>query len=437
MLRRRASVLAAVSGGPDSVALLAALVELAASESKRWRVAVAHVNHRLRGRASDEDQRFVERIARRLGVPVFALDGRIPKGGNLEERARERRYELLAETARRQGFRRIATGHTRDDQAETVLFRLLRGSGPGGLGGISPVRDDGVVRPLLDVAREEVLAFLHRRRLPHRVDRTNRSSRYTRNRIRRRALPMLEREFNPQLRATLARTAEVAREDERWLERSARRRLAKLRRGPAIDTDGLRRLPAALERRVLRLWILGERGGLEEIGLEHVEALRRLAAGGRGRVALPGGTVVGTARKLTWGERDRPQPFDRPLRAGEELREGAWTVRARVEAAGRAPRPTRWRAVFDLASLDGRALRVRTARAGDRIRPLGLHGTKKLQDVFVDAKVPGEERALWPILERGGTILWLPGLVRSDEGPVRPGVRRVLVVEALRRRGRK
>ncbi len=118
------------------------------------------------------------------------------------------------------------------------------------------------------------------------------------------------------------------------------------------------------------------------------------------------------------------------------MREGAWTVRARAEPAGRAPRPTRWRAVFDLASLRGRALRVRTARAGDRIRPLGLQGTKKLQDVFVDGKVPREERVGWPILEGGGRILWLPGLVRSEEGPVGPGVRRVLVVEAVRRGSR-
>jgi tRNA(Ile)-lysidine synthase len=178
---------------------------------------------------------------------------------------------------------------------------------------------------------------------------------------------------------------------------------------------------------VLRIWIAGERGGREGIGLEHVETVRALAGCSSGRASLPGGTVVATVGRLRWEEGVPPS------RPGTEVAQGRWRVTAREVPARRGGAPSRWRALFDAASLDAADLRIRKPRPGDRIRPLGLGGTKKLQDVFVDAKVPREERAAWPVVE-SGAILWLPGLVRSEHATVGPGTRRVLVVEAARRR---
>ncbi|MGH7823074.1 MAG: tRNA lysidine(34) synthetase TilS, partial [Candidatus Binatia bacterium] len=434
MLRDRDSVLVAVSGGPDSVALLAALAALGRS---RWRIAAGHVNHRLRGRRSNEDQRFVERVGRRLGVPVLVGDGGIAPGANLEERARERRYEFLHDLARAHRLRRIATGHTLDDQAETVLLRLLRGAGGGGLSAIAPVRGDGVLRPLLGCTRKEVIAFLRRRRLPFRSDESNRSRRFTRNRIRRRVVPLLEREVNPAARRALARAADLLRDDEELLARTARRALRRILRDADLDVAALRRLPAALQRRVIRLWLGARRGNLLRIGADHVDAIRALAAGGGSAVSIPGGTVGRTGERLSWGRRRREAggTVAIPIASGRWIEAGEWRIRCRRARGGvRETAPGRWRAVFDPQALDGSRLRVRSAAPGDRVRPLGLGGSKKLQDVFVDRKVPKEERAGWPVVEVGSTIVWLPGLVRSDLGALGDRRGEVVVIEARRAR---
>ncbi|HSD10536.1 MAG TPA: tRNA lysidine(34) synthetase TilS, partial [Candidatus Binatia bacterium] len=251
LLGKDEAVLAAVSGGPDSVALLAALIEL---EGGSRRVGVAHVNHHLRGRDSDRDQAFVARLAARFGCEFHAVDATISGRANLEERAREARYRALRAVAAREGFHRIATGHTLDDQAETVLHRLIRGAGIGGLGGIRPKRADRVIRPLLDVSRAEVLAYLQKRKLRYRVDRSNAVGRFTRNRIRHRLLPLLERHFNPAIRTALGRLAGLSRDDEAVLEALAERR-ARIGPGAGLECGLLRRAPAALQRRMIRRWL--------------------------------------------------------------------------------------------------------------------------------------------------------------------------------------
>ncbi len=431
LLSRRESVLVAVSGGPDSVALLAALLEL---NPGGWRVGVGHVNHRLRGLESTRDRRFVERLAARLGCDVHVAVARIARGANLEERAREARYGALLALARRNRYRTVATAHTLDDQAETVLYRLARGAGPGGLAGIARRRADGVVRPLLDVSHQDVLRFLRRRGLGHRVDRTNASPRFTRNRIRRRVLPLLARELNPAIHAALGRAADLFRDDDAVLETAARARLRHVRSAAGLDCARLRRLAPALQRRVVRLWIAAERGSLRAISLEHVERVRAIACAGAdgGRISLPGGAVARTRGRLRWGV---SPPHGRRRFAQKLPREGSVSVegwRFEVCRADRGAVPARWRAVFDLAQLDGRRLEVRSPRAGDRIRPLGLGGTKKLQDVFVDAKLPRAERSAWPVLTADGRIVWVPGLVRGEAALVRERSEHLLVVEARR-----
>ena len=432
LLRPRDSVLVAVSGGPDSVALLTALAALLEGRS---RMGVAHVNHRLRGAESARDERFVVALAARLGLDLVILDGRVSQGGNLEERAREIRYRLLLEAAREGGYEKIATGHTRDDQAETFLLRLLRGAGARGLAGIPSARADGVIRPLLDVRRRDVVAFLARRNLRFRRDRSNADPHFTRNRVRRRLLPMLEREFNPRIRDTLARTAEILAEEDELLDAKAERRLARSTRDERLDVAALRNSPAAIARRVVRLWLERVRGSRRGPSGEHVDAVLVLAEGTKGgSLTLPGGIVRKSGSFLRWLGRKTPVNLPRrsiALSIPGEAAFGEYHFRAR-EVRARAARPSRWRAVFD-ADVLARRLDVRVPRAGDRVRPIGLGGTKKLQDVFVDARVDREIRATYPVVERAGEIIWVPGLVRSDVAPVTNASRRVVVLACARR----
>jgi tRNA(Ile)-lysidine synthase len=430
LLRGRDSVLVGVSGGPDSVALLLALGELGRGA---WRIGVAHVNHHLRGRESDRDQQFVEKLARRLGYEMHNANATLRGKANLEERARYARYRAFTAIARRQGYRRIATAHTIDDQAETVLHHVIRGTGGTGLAGVRRERADGVIRPLLGVSRAQVIAFLRRRGARHRLDRSNRDLRFTRNRLRARVLPLLERELNPRVKEALSRLAELSREDEDLLERVSRRSERRVLDGGHLVCAGLASIHPALQRRVVRAWLARTRGTTNGIELDHVDRIRALASTGRDgqRLSLPGGSLARHRGRLYWNpRRTRPGFYARRIAPGGEVVVAGWRVRA--QAVGRPAHPSPWRAVFDAAKLGAARLRVRSPKPGDRIRPLGLGGTKKLQDVFVDAKVPRHERATWPILEAGGVIAWVAGLARSEEALVEGASRRLLVVEALR-----
>ena len=216
MLAPGARVVAAVSGGADSVCLFHVLRELAPRVG--FTVAgMAHLNHQLRGEASDGDERCVAQLASQNGVKFFGEEVDVAAaGGNLEQAARLARGEFFARVLREGGGDRIATGHTRDDQAETVLFRVMRGSGLAGLAGILPMTREGLVRPLLDVSRAEIETFLRDRGIEWREDASNRDESFARNRIRHSLLPELAREWNPEIGTALARLADTAHEEERW-----------------------------------------------------------------------------------------------------------------------------------------------------------------------------------------------------------------------------
>ena len=416
----------AVSGGPDSMALLHLLHEISRG---RRRLVVGHVHHGIRGAEADRDAAFVEKQASALGLPSEIRRVRVLAGGNLEERAREARYRDLREIAREEGIGLVATGHTEDDQAETLLLRLFRGAGRGGLSGIDSKRPDGVIRPLLGISRAELVDFLGRRRIPYRRDRSNRDTRHTRNRIRRRVLPVLEKELGPGVSGVLARTAAILLEEDRWMDRlvsGAARSLT----GPegGLDVAGLLRLPGAQARRVVRFWLAGLRGDLRQLSATHIESVLAAARTDGARVSIPGGTIRRAGTRLVAGDVGRVQAFSARFDPGVLALPGGWELRRR-EAVRRDLRAGPWRALFDAATLSG-GLRVRTPRAGDRVRPLGLDGSRKLQDVFVDAKVPREERSRWIVVTAGRSILWVPGLVRSGQAPIREVTRSIVVLEA-------
>jgi tRNA(Ile)-lysidine synthase len=287
LIRPGETVLVACSGGPDSMALLHLCRELGADEG--FAAAVAHFNHGLRPRAP-VDERFVQKAALALGLPYFAgradvgAEARARKTG-LEEAARLARYRFLEAAAHEAGAARIATGHTMNDQAETVLLRLLRGTGPMGLSGIPLRRGVAIIRPMLALERRDILSYLADRGLPYHRDETNRDTAIPRNRIRRELIPYLERRFEPAVVRSLARLASIAADEDAWLASAAASRLKRLLGGaptaPTLDAAALRRLPPALARRVVRAYLLLVKGDLRDVSFDDVEAIRALSNGKR------------------------------------------------------------------------------------------------------------------------------------------------------------
>lgn len=288
-------VLVAVSGGPDSLAMLSVLTAL--RKELKLTLRAAYVDHGLRPAAAKREAVLVRRLSKGWGVPVTVLRRpvRKRKKDSLESSARETRYDALTALAGKLRCRAIATGHTADDQAETVLMRVLRGAGMTGLAGIPPVRAVGklrIVRPLIGCTREQVMGHLRARRLHPLLDRSNLSSRFVRNRIRNDLLIRLEKEFNPQVKKHLCQLADLAREDQAWLAVETERRfrkVARVRSGKVrLNRNLLRKDPPGLRRAVLRLAAQRLQGSVQGFSLKHWEMLDGLLAGqGTGAADLP------------------------------------------------------------------------------------------------------------------------------------------------------
>ena len=413
-------VLVGVSGGPDSTALLHALHAL--RRALRCRLRACHVHHGLRGREADADARQARALARSLRIPFTEHRVEVraharTHGLSIETAARQLRYGVLSDVADRVGATRIATGHNADDQAETVLLNIVRGAGPAGVAGIPPVRGN-LVRPLIGVTRAEVEQYCHAQGLSYRLDRSNLDTQHTRNRIRLEILPML-RQVQPQVDSALRRLAAILREENEYISEQARQALREIgsqRPGEiGLARGRVGSLPRALQRRVLRAAIAVLKGDELDLPLERIDAIAALAVSGRtgSVVELPDGLVA----ELTYGELTI-----KPAAAKPDASAGEWPlpVPGRVSipelgveisaARSRARRPP---SDPDMALLDAGStavpLTVRTWRKGDRFTPLGVRGSVKLHDFFINAKVPRAERESVPIVTSGGVILWVAG----------------------------
>jgi tRNA(Ile)-lysidine synthase len=446
------TVVVGVSGGPDSLALLHLLWRL--SREIGFGLHVAHLNHGLRGAAAVEDARFVAGLAGGWNLPctVGQVEVRsLASGRSLEEAARLARYRFLVEVAGGVRGSRIAVGHSADDQAETVLMHLLRGTGVAGLRGMLPctamvdyrlgVPSGGefwLVRPLLGIPRRDVERYCHEHGLEPRFDRSNEDLTIYRNRLRHELLPILEG-YNPSIRALLARTAEVMAGDgevlrsalgEAWREVTLPSEPGEIR----LNLPKWRALPLGLQRATLREAIRVLRGELRDINWDHVERAVWLAREGRtGQIAtLAAGLAVRIdyddlrveAESRGAGGRKGETPWvpeALPLRApGTTLLSGGWRVivtQEPREGAGCFEGAGRWEAWLDAEAV-GPSLLLRPRRPGDRFCPQGLGGhTVKLSEFMIDQKVPGDVRAGWPLLEGANGLAWVCGL-RLDERAV-------------------
>jgi len=452
-IRRRAlcpdgsGVVVAVSGGSDSVALTLLMAELSAAGVVRL-AGLAHLNHGLRGASSDRDAEFCARLAQDCGVrlDVELCDVAAIASGrrrSLEEAAREARYAFLERVRQRRHADVVAVGHTRDDQAETVLLRLVRGAGSRGLTAIHPRRQH-VIRPLIDLRRAELMAYLESHGRTWVVDDSNEDRARRRNRLRHDVLPALVASEGDSVVDVLARTAEIAGADEALLAAMARDARARVVRdeGPGLRLDlaALVEEPLALRRRVVQ-WALAQVSDRSP-SFAHVDlTLRFLERGRPGVLALPDGQLELSAGRGVLSSRDRrcigPPSFGSwqyRLRIPGELAvpEAGILLRALlapVEKAGPAlGRTGAQAAVLDLPAV-GDDLVVRAWQPGDRVRLPGGSGRKKVQDVFVDGKVPRAHRHRVPIVTAAdGRIVWVAGHVVAGGFGVTSATKSVVVL---------
>jgi tRNA(Ile)-lysidine synthase len=448
LLRPGEGVVVAVSGGADSMALLLALAAL--SERLGIRLVVAHLDHGIRGTVGRADAAFVRAAARRLGLPYVlgrtnvSLSAR-RQGLSLEMAGRKARYDFLFRAARVRGCQAVATAHTADDQAETVLLRLLRGAGPRGLSGIPRIsiqKNIRLIRPLLDLTRQDVEAFLRHRGATWREDASNRDLTIPRNRLRHEILPLLERLFNPRLRESLRRTANILREEDAWLEDLTRSHIqacaTRLNGRPALTRASLAALPVAACRRVILAWLREQRLAEESLDFEIVERVRGLLLpqAGRGSATLPGNARVRRVGDKIVFEKPALGPSHAavayravlPVPGRVRLSGTGWVASARLapgitrDKAG-TPGHLPAKASLDAVAIAKSPLIIRSWEPGDRMRPLGMAGTRKLQDIFTDAKVPRAQRHRIPIVTCRDIIIWIPGFHIAEGWQVRDATR--------------
>lgn len=397
-------LLVLLSGGGDSICLLDVALRLDA------RVSALHLNYGLR-EGADADETFVRELCERLGVPLSAERVELPEGGNLQERAREARYTLAERLAERD----YAAAHTASDQAETVLYRLAVSPGSRSLHGMAP-RRGRLVRPLLAVTREEVRGYLCNRGLDWREDPSNADRRFARARVRHDLLGAL-REIGPAAERTIAETARQLREEADVLEAAVEAALDELGGGPAVSLAALREHPPAVRRLVLReLAGRAAPSGAGPTSLSRRETAEILALGERGTASLDlGGGLRAVAEygTLRFTSAEEPEPAaPAPLPVPGRARFGDWEIEAQPDLPGDVS--------VSAASLVPGAT-VRAWREGDRMRPLGLGGTKTLQDLFTDRKIPRALRHTLPVVESGGQVAWVAGVALDERFAARPG----------------
>ncbi len=480
-------VVVGVSGGADSVCLLHVLAKW--REGLGIKLHVAHLNHQLRGVESEADAEYVSNLAGALGIPI-TIDRqdvaayKIERNFSVEEAARELRYAFLARVAREVGANRIAVGHTRDDQVETILMHILRGTGITGLCGLAPCSPMAydrqgmswpasplslrastcrgnllVIRPLLDITREETTSYCQEHQLDPRIDSSNRSLSFLRNRLRLQLLPLL-RQYNPSVDQALLRLADIAKEDNAFIEQHASELWDEVARQENnaiyLDRKQIASLPIALQRQLLRAAVTRLAGDTRDIEASHIEAARSLLNKPVGkRISLPHGficqggydelVIASTAKQSQLPPCPFPPlPGEFPLKVPGKTVFPGWKVTAsivgeRVDSlslrgvlsTSEGTCQSNLVADFDLHKT-GTELSVRQRRPGDKFQPLGMNIPKKLPEFMVDAKIPRSWRGHIPIVCSPQQIIWVVGWHIDDRVKVTEASKEILRLEFIK-----
>lgn len=450
LLNQGDRIIVGVSGGADSVSLLHFLWSL--REEYSLQISVAHLNHCFRGQEADQDALFVEQLASRLGldcysqkidVPAYQRDHKL----SAQLAARKVRYRFFEQCAEQWGADKIALAHNRDDQAETVLLRLIRGTGLDGLSGIPPLRLSGkftIIRPFLALSRRDIEEYCLKNKLEFRTDRSNFKTLYLRNKIRLELLPHLKQEYNSRIDILLAQTAAILQEERKYLEQQTENIFAQLVEEVGsdrikINLAGFQQQPVAIQRRLLRKSVVFLGGNSQELGFSHLNDLLNLInqseVGAVGdlkqglqlrkgytdfflerksqvssfspeftyRLILPGITIVPELSLIV---------------EGELISKAEYMLRKKDASA-------QDQAFFSWEKLK-LPLIIRTRRPGDRFRPLGMMGSKKIKKLFIDEKIPVEERDTIPLIISPEGIIWVVGCRQSQLGGINEDTDKIL-----------
>ncbi len=447
MILPQEKVLVAVSGGADSMALLHILKEL--QKEGLCVIHVAHVEHGIRGEASEEDARFVEKVClewnlpfhlKKVQVPELAMEWKVSH----EVAGRKARYDFFMEILAKIEGQKIAVAHHMDDQAETLLLHLMRGSGGKGLGGMQPVREGKIIRPLIQVTRSQIEDYCRDNHIHYRRDATNLERVYQRNRMRVDVIPYLKEHYNPDIIATLARTAEILRQDEEYLDGKSREAfnslLKKDENGLHICIKGFLDCHTALQRRVLRLVFASLTGSTTDVGYKHINEIIHLAASERAGLELdmPNGVKVrrGYASLIfsLFNGKQASYCYEVHVPGRVEIPEANGTLRCDILSSipnGMITSHSPFVQYFDGDRWPKEAV-IRNRKPGDRIQPLGSPGTKKLKDYFIDRKVDRWKRDGIPVIAVGNRVLWVIGYDMGEEIKVTKETKKFLKMEFIK-----
>lgn len=435
-------VITALSGGPDSVFLIHALNKL--KKNLNISLFAFHLNHGLRGEEADRDMEFCKNLCERLKIPIqtakrdaasFARE----KGLSVEEAGHHLRYSIYRDMLTFFKADKIATGHTFDDQAETVLMRLLSGAGKKGLAGIAPVREDCIIRPLIEVRKREILDFLERSGIEYKTDLTNLDESMMRNRIRKILIPLLKEKFNPQIEENLCRIATIFQEELTYLDEtsdSLLNRFAKINgnRG-VLNIEETLSLSPFIAKYLIRRFISDFSGSLRDISWEHTNNLYELLENRSGSsVILPGGLkaereyrFLVVSRLNKEDESDVLPEIRLNIPGVTQSRE--WGVSIKGEIFEYVPQnigDNPYSIYLDYDECRDREFILRARKEGDRFTPLGMKGSKKVKDFFIDQKVPRRLRENIPIVVCGNDILWVAFYRQSHICRINEKTKRVL-----------
>ncbi len=457
MIEKNDKVILAVSGGPDSIAMLYLMNEL--HNELECSLHVAHLDHCLRGEESEADAEFVKEQASKLNIPItiekLDVKNMITDKESLESGARRIRYDFFKKVMSDVQANKVAQGHTADDQAETVLMRLLRGSGTRGLGGIPPIRDNIYIRPLIEISRKEVEAYLLNINVQPRWDSSNLSTEYDRNRIRHELIPILESRYCPNIKSILQQTAEILRTEDEFLDTLAREAICQCvesddetkdffkspltslsRIGkqiqPAkekdkggflkritIQTDELKKYHISIQRRIIRIAIESILGDLNRYEFHHIEEIMSLVKTGKtgSFISLPRGIIAEKSYGkilIKFYDKAVNDPFDFIVNVPGETEIPCLGLKITTSIGkGNVYSKEVYRKTFDYDVIEGE-IHLRNRREGDRFQPLGMSSTKKLKEYLIDEKAPRSQRDRIPILTDGNKIMWVIGYNIDD-----------------------
>lgn len=444
MLKEGDGIVVGVSGGPDSIALFHLLYRF--KEYYGIKLVVAHLNHNFRPGDAEREAEYVEKFCECRNIPCIVEFCDVPSMArreslSAEQAGRKARYSFFNKVMKHKNYNKIAVAHNQNDQVETVLMRFIRGSGMEGLGGIHPVRDN-IIRPLLEISRPMIDEYCKEYNLNPALDKSNLEPVYTRNRIRLELLPYLKKEYNKNIDRTICNTAYILREENCFLNEVALEKFNQLfitddKNKLVLDLNGLNSLNDIFLRRVLRLAVERLKGDKNNLEYGHIQNLCRLVKSGRtgSRVHLPEGLTakLSYGKFFLCGEDDKIMSIDNvyhiEIPGITPIDELGGILEAEIltkdDYKGNGNKRKKYAACFDL-NKTGKDLFLRKRKEGDKFKPLGMKGTKKLKDFFIDLKIPREERDTIPIIHNCEAIIWIMGYRICDEFKIDANTRTIL-----------